>query len=204
MWVTSLVTNKIRRILCLGSILLTYIPWTSTKIKRSLSKYYFRWFYWCHPYPHRFESFGRVPWSPDDIAATVLVIVAIVVILFATYASWRNHHLKCGAPPTTTNWLLEQKATRIHVFQGRKGNLACFCHLPEIIGINWEDCLSDILSLFVAVSLFGIPSSHHCHSKHSLQCSLSNRIFPAPMDFVFIHHAKGSFGLFSIPKPKPS
>ena len=29
--------------------------WTSTKIKRSLSKYFFGWFFWCHPYQYLYQ-----------------------------------------------------------------------------------------------------------------------------------------------------
>jgi len=63
MWVTSPVTNKKCRILSLRTqrgtsvcvkngiyLIDIYILWMSTKIKRSLGKYYFGWFYWCHPY----------------------------------------------------------------------------------------------------------------------------------------------------------
>ena len=70
-----------------------------------------------------------------DIVVTTLVIVAIVAVLFATYASCRNHHLKCGAPPGHRQLVAtaEQKATRIHVFQGRGGTLHGFA----IYRNNW-------------------------------------------------------------------
>ena len=126
--------------------------------------------------PHKFESFGPVPWqylisffvpplmmATRNIVVTTLVIVAIVAVLFATYASCRNHHLKCGAPPRPppTGCYRRTKSHQNSYLSGQGGEPYMVLPFTEIIGINWEDFLSDTLSLFVPASLFGIPSSHN-------------------------------------------
>lgn len=71
-----------------------------------------------------------------DIVVTTLVIVAIVAVLFATYASCRNNHLKCGAPPpATTNWLLlpNKKPPEFISFRAGGGTLHGFA----IYRNNW-------------------------------------------------------------------